>query len=238
MPQKQNLVFIHGFYGDPSGLADVIKHLDPMRYNCFSPAMPPNYGVYLSEYTAQSYSDYLLNYLQTNHIKNPVLIGHSMGSIIASAFAARYPEYSADKLILLAPISHKLPLCFRLLQPLVFLFPKKLVTTIDNAFLITNRKSLKPILAKTIPYLKSYHRHLPILRSAIFSAHHAVSDFDFQKTTLIIDGESEKIVSRQKTAHLAVARSARLITLKNAGHLLNFEQPAAVAQAIDEFLQN
>ncbi|GKX52541.1 alpha/beta fold hydrolase [Budvicia aquatica] len=49
-------------------------------------------GLAANEPKAELYADRLMQWIEQEQLTNPVLVGHSLGAIIASAFAARYPQ--------------------------------------------------------------------------------------------------------------------------------------------------
>lgn len=82
-----NVVFLHGFGEDASIWESFIKLL-PQEYAYFS----PDYASLTNCKSIESYTDWLIDFLQKNNIKKCVLIGHSMGGYIALTFAEKFPE--------------------------------------------------------------------------------------------------------------------------------------------------
>ena len=103
---RPTLILLHGFRGAPQGLATIADDLRAAGYTVQTPPVPPFAGApALSAYTPDTYADYFAHYLKAQPFQRPVIIGHSMGSIVAAALAERYPELIHPKLILLSPIS-------------------------------------------------------------------------------------------------------------------------------------
>ena len=109
------LLFIHGFRGNELGLKPIAEKLP--NFETFVPAIPPAEKQSLLKYDAERYADWIASYITKQKLKQPVLIGHSMGSIIAAATAAKYPQLINRKLILLAPISVKPNKFFATISP-------------------------------------------------------------------------------------------------------------------------
>lgn len=238
--KKPPLLFIHGFRGSHEGLIDVAIWLVDSGYECYYPDIPP-FGpeaTDLSSYDANSYADFIADYIRKNNLKKPVLIGHSMGSLIASATAEKYPELIAEKLILMAPISEKPPRPIAALQPLVTILPNKLVDYLTTKYLFIPRDhdALKETLEITHRCSKYYTKKPSVRASAKFSAAHKISDFNFKKDTLLLAGEKDRLISRKKTEALAKKLNAKAKFIKGAGHLLNYEKPKEAALAIKKFL--
>ena len=115
---RPTLILLHGFRGAPQGLAAIADDLRAAGYTVQTPPVPPFAGApALSAYTPDTYADYFAHYLKAQPFQRPVIIGHSMGSIVAAALAERYPELIHPKLILLSPISVRPSRFFARLNP-------------------------------------------------------------------------------------------------------------------------
>ncbi|MBO7720217.1 alpha/beta hydrolase [Candidatus Saccharibacteria bacterium] len=238
--KKQNLVFIHGFRGSSLGLEDLAKCFDKKKYNIYLPDLPPAGDNTLPEYTARHYARFVANFIKSKKLKDPILIGHSMGSIIVSATAERYPELLGDKIVLLSPISVHPSWFFKMLTPLSAFLPNKVVGYITTKYLFVPKD--KALFRRTL--LTTYHcgaaqtNRRDIYKSAKFSCDYAISDFTFDKTAIFISGEKDRLIPRKKTESVASNfKNANTIWIPNTGHLLNYEDPKSTASAIKKFLK-
>lgn len=238
--KKQNLVFIHGFRGSSLGLEELSKCFDKKKFNIYLPDLPPAGENSLPEYSARHYARFVANYIKSKKIKDPILIGHSMGSIIVAATAERYPELLGDKIVFLSPISVHPGLFFKALTPLSALLPNKLVGYITTKYLIIPKD--KDLLRRTL--LTTYHcgadqkSKRDTYKSAKFSCEYAISDFAFDKTPIFISGAKDRLIPKRKTIDIAhTFNDADTVWIENAGHLLNYEQPKKTASAIKSFLK-
>ena len=87
-PTKPPLLFIHGFRGNHLGLADIANSFLP-NYDVHTPDLPPVGDQHLDHYTADTYAEWVADYILAHHLDHPILIGHSLGSIIVAATAAK-----------------------------------------------------------------------------------------------------------------------------------------------------
>jgi len=237
------LLFIHGFRGSHEGLAEICDLLTAQGYKCFAPDIPP-FGAENtksptpSHYDTDFYANFIADYIKSHQIKRPVLIGHSMGSVIAAATAAKYPDLISQKLILMAPISVKPSRPIAALQPLVTILPNKLVGYITTKYLFIpkNRKLFRKTLKITYVCSKYYTSKAAVRQAAKFSTRHAISDFNFLKDTLLLSGAQDRLIAKKYTDKLANKIHAKTIYLEDTGHLLNYEDPQAVADIIQKFL--
>ena len=102
--RKPSLVLVHGYRGAPIGLKTIAEQLEEAGYEVYVPAIPPFGGATLGHtYDAKSYADYLAKYIKSKSLDHPVLIGHSMGSIIVAATAHFHPDLINQKIIFLSP---------------------------------------------------------------------------------------------------------------------------------------
>ena len=240
MPRvKPPILYIHGFRGSPVGNLETVAMLRK-NFEVYNPKIPPTgKDNLLSEYTSESYADFIAQYIKQHKLKKPVLVGHSMGSIIVAATIERYPDLVNDKAILVSPISHKVNRILRFLQSLVVILPADLISYITTRFLfVPHDKALFQkalLLTKQSASLITNKRAL--FKSASFSASYAISDYNLGgKDIMIIAGMKDRLVPIKYTKTLANSINARLKITQNTGHLIKYENPAAIAKYIEDFI--
>lgn len=236
---KPPLIFIHGLRGSPLGLAKIADSFSD--YEVLSPDIPP-FGKSrpFNAYTADTYADFIADFITTHQLDHPILIGHSMGSIIIASVAAKYPHLINQKLIFLSPISTKPNKFFATLQPLSVILPNHLIDYITTRFLFIphNKKLFKDALQLTHQCAKSYLPRRHIYKSVNFSVKNCISDFTFRNEAIFIAGEHDRLISRHKTSSLAKNRGFKTIFIPDSGHLINYETPDQVATAIRDFIEH
>lgn len=240
------LVFIHGFRGNHIGLEAIAREFPD--YKVYIPDIPP-FGTAgdLQQYTPANYAKFIADYITRHHLQQPILIGHSMGSLVAAATAAKYPQKLNDKLILLAPISVKPPKPIASLQPLVTILPNKFIGWLTTRYLyIPDRHADRELYHETLKLTyeggAQYTSRQAVRQSARFSASHSLRDFNFHKKTLLLAGEKDRLIARRHTIQLATKLNSRHYPvtaqfIKGAGHLLNYEKPAETAAKIRQFIE-
>lgn len=105
---KSDIVLIHGMWGCAATLDSMASSLRQAGYVVHQPTLPlhrPNLSreecKELGNYGIQEYASYLKEYLEDLALEQPpILIGHSMGGLLAQHLAAQSP---CAKLVLLAP---------------------------------------------------------------------------------------------------------------------------------------
>lgn len=238
--QKPPIVLIHGFRGSPIGLKTLAIDLEQAGYNVFLPAIPPFAGAKMpSDYTAENYAGYLASYIREHQLYRPILVGHSMGSIIAAATASYYPALLHNQLILLSPISSKTAKPFALISPLSAVAPRKVVDYVTTRYLFIPKD--RPLFRETLDLTHSCTKDQPPKKSelsaaAYFSTHNSVADFSINKNILILAGDRDRLVRKNKTIALADQLEATLRFIPNSGHLHNYEKPHETAKLILDFI--
>lgn len=237
---KKNIVFIHGFRGSSLGLEKVAAFFDKKNYNIYVPDIPPAGDESLPEYSPRLYTRWLANYIKSNDIKKPVLVGHSMGSIIAAAMAERYPELIEKKIIFMSPISTHPSKFYKFISPLSVLLPNNAISYITTKYLFIpkDKHLFKETLLLTKHCGANCCRKLDVYKAAKFSTHYAIPDFTFDdKEVHIIAGAKDRLIPKKRTDILASDLNAELVYIDNAGHLINYENPKRVADLIKRFLK-
>lgn len=241
---RENVVLIHGYRGSPAGLSEIGDALKKAGYKVYSPDIPPfgNSGA-LPTYDRDSYAEYIAEYIKKEQILKPVLIGHSMGSLVAAATAEKYPGLINDKLIFLAPISTKPPRPIAILNPLVTALPRGVVDVTTTAFnMVPNGlETTKKTMRLTREASKNYTSKNDVKLAGEFSIGNAIPSFKFKKHTLFLAGEHDHLISRKRTEALTAKLSKKMPTetvfIPGTGHLLNYERPKEAAIEIIKFLE-
>lgn len=241
---KPALVLVHGFRGSPCGLETIAADLRKAGYDVHTPAVPPFAGAKLQDYTPKTYTQYLRDYIKEQELVRPVLIGHSMGSIVVTATAQRYPELTNQKLILLSPISTKPSKAIARISPLANYLPGKVVDYVTTKFLFVKDKKQgqdynQTLFQETMCLTHECSGDQPPKKSELssamkFSTGYSVADFldGIQKDLILIAGAKDRLISQKDTRELAKKYDATLEFIPDSGHLHNYEKPHETAELI------
>lgn len=236
---KKSIIFIHGFRGSSLGMEQVANCFDSKKYNIYVPDIPPAGDESLAEYSPRFYARFLARFIKDNEIEKPILVGHSMGSIIAAIMAERYPDLINKKLILMSPISARTSKFFRMITPLSVLLSNRTISFITTKFLFVPKN--KQLFKETVLLVKhcgaNYVSRFDVFKAAKFSTEYSIADFSFDKDVCIIAGDKDRLMPHKKTDILASNLGTKAIYIKGAGHLINYETPTEVAKLIKKFLK-
>ena len=218
MQKKPPLLFVHGFRGNHLGLFDIIQNFETLGYEVYCPDIPPAFNTQdevlpaLKDFTVEAYATWLADYILDNKLDHPILIGHSMGSLIVAATAEKYPNLIHQKVFFLSPISEPTPKFLRPIIPLIAFFPNKLVCYIVTRYLIgtLGKNQLPKILNLTYQCAKKFTSIPDEIKAAKFSVSHSISDFNFNKDCYFIAGTEDKLNRQEQTKKTAAKYNAKV----------------------------
>lgn len=244
--QKPPILLVHGFRGNHLGLAEFQKLLEAEGYQVFSPDIPPAFNTQdetlpkLTDFTRDGYADFIANYILDKHLDHPILIGHSMGSILAAAAAEKYSHLIHDKIFFLSPIATHPPKFILPLIPLMALVPNKFIGYVCTEFLITSahRPKKRQILDLTYKCSRKITSVRDEISAAFFSMSHSISDFNFKKQAYFIAGSKDRMNPSRKVREIAEKFHAEVNFIPQTGHLINYEVPEKIAELVLPKLKN
>ncbi|CAN5392739.1 alpha/beta hydrolase [soil metagenome] len=251
------IIMIHGFRGTHHGLDLIAKkmpnnHIIVPDLPGFGEAKP------LSQHGLDDYVLWLEQFIKSLNINMPpILLGHSFGSIVTSAYAARYPS-TISKLILVNPIGSpalegpralltKLALFYywtgRKLPSGIakkWLSAKPVVAIVTISMSKTKDKSLRRYIHdQHFAYFSRFHNTQSLSESFSTSVNNNVRQFADKITvpTLLVVGEKDDITPLHKQRELVeLFPYGRISVINDVGHLTHYETPDQVATAIEQFI--
>lgn len=259
--KKNNLpdiIMVHGFRGTHHGLELVTSKIK--KHRVIIPDLP-GFGesapLENKIHSLETYVEWLADFIDgLNLDKKPILMGHSFGSIIVSHFAVKYSS-KVRALILENPISDpalkgpkaivtRLAMFYYWLG---FNLPDKIGHQILSSKMVINLMSKimgKSKDKKIQQYTKDQHlKHFSSFANRKFlnesyqtSINNNVGEVadKINLQTLIIAGEKDDITSVKSQIKVSkLFKNAKLVILKNTGHLTQYEKPNKVAKAIENF---
>ncbi|HXV01255.1 MAG TPA: alpha/beta hydrolase [Caulobacteraceae bacterium] len=170
-------------------------------------------------------------------LKDPVLVGHSMGGMIAAEMAAIAPN-DVSRLALIAPAGlwladHPIPDMFTLLPyempGYLFHDPAAGAKLMTAGLDLDDPEFLKAYLVRNARQLGMAGKILfPIPERGLSERLYRV-----KAKTVIVWGESDKLIPpTYGLAFAAGIAGARLVNIPEAGHMVSLEKPAEVAKAV------
>jgi pimeloyl-ACP methyl ester carboxylesterase len=233
-----DLVFLHGaggITGDDPLLAELAR-----SHRVYAPLIP-GYGDSDEAPEIRDMLDFTLHTWDVAFalgLKDPVLVGHSMGGMIAAEMAAVQP-HDVSRLALIAPAglwddAYPIADLFSLMP---YEMPALLFHDAEAgaAMLTAGRDVSDPNFLQT--YLVNNARQLgmagrilfPIPERGLASRLHRI-----RARTVIIWGDSDRLIPPVYAhAFKKAILGAELVSIPEAGHMVTLERPRAVADAVD-----
>ncbi len=251
---QKTIVAVHGLRGTHHGLQFIARALSQYRF--IIPDLPgfgqskPLKGVHSEENFVQ-WLDAFITELKLPEA--PILLGHSFGSIVASRFAAEYPN-KVPKLILINPISRHgnilVGISAKGYYQLSSLLPEAIGTKLLKSRLITRLMSTTMITSKQSRLRQRVHeQHFAYF--ATFANRRSVHE-TFKATmsgsvlrvasqlsmpVLLIVGAKDRFVPLKGQTYLhKQLPNADLQVISDVGHLIHYETPEAAAEKIAKFV--
>jgi pimeloyl-ACP methyl ester carboxylesterase len=232
------LVFFHGAGGmtadDP-----VLQELSG-RFHVYAPYLP-GYGETEECATLRDMLDFALHgwdVVEALSLKNPILVGHSMGGMIAAEMAALAPN-DVSRLVLICPAGlwlddHPIVDMFTLLpfELPAYLFhdPQAGAAAMTRGLDLSDPKFLQEYLIRNARQLGMAGKILfPVPERGLAERLYRV-----KAKTIIVWGESDKLIPPvYGPAFQAKIAGAKLVNVPEAGHMIIAEKPGEVAKAVE-----
>ncbi|HLG99694.1 MAG TPA: alpha/beta fold hydrolase [Bryobacteraceae bacterium] len=235
--QGQPLVFLHGAGG--LDLDQKLLNALAEKYHVYAPLLP-GYGDSEECSELRDMLDFTLHtwdVVEALGLRDPILVGFSMGGMIASEMAAIAP-HDVSRLALIAPAGlwldeNPMPDVFAMmpfdLPKYLFHDPEAGAKAIGANIELTNPAFLQAFLVRNARQLGAAGKILfPIPERGLSSRLYRI-----RAKTLLIWGESDKLVPPvYAQAFKSALLHANLVMIPEAGHMVAFEKTAEVTKAI------
>lgn len=243
-PAQPSVIFVHGAANDHRVWLNTIEALARFGVNCLAVDLPGHGKSFAdAKPRIEDYADWMINLLDNGAIKNAILVGHSMGSLIAIDCARRFPE-RVDKIVLIGaaapmPVAEKVLLMARE-QP-------------DAAFDMLVRASFyvqrgtDGSWPPATPMMQTYRNILAESRAGVLAndmaacAQYAIDDAALNQIdtpALVLVGQEDRMASPDAgMAVAAMLANAKSLIIAAAGHMMMAEAPDAVCSTISGVIQ-
>lgn len=255
----QTIVAIHGYRGTHLGLERIVASLPSVRFIIpdlpgFGRSAPYEAG----QHTIEQYATSVAELMEQLGLVGSVVLGHSMGSIVAAELAKQHPTYlqalilvnpiAADPLKGVSALMTRPAIAYqwlggKALPPVLGrrLLDSKLFLLIGSIFMA---KTTDPALRQLIhynhtTYMKEYASPAMLYEAYLGSISSTVRDRAEHLTmpTLLIAGANDDLAPLRAQHELhALLPEAQLAIVDEVGHLIHYEKPAEAAEAITQFL--
>jgi len=240
------LIILHGLFGSADNWFSIAKELEKdftlymidQRNHGDSPKS--------EDWDYEVMAQDLKEFMDDQGIAPAFLMGHSMGGKTAMTFAMRYPE-KVNKLIVadiaprFYPLHHQHILEGLNAIPIETLKSRKEADDILSEYI--KIPGIRQFLLKSIGRGENggfeWKINLPVITEKIANVGDPLkSDTPFDKPTLFMGGENSDYIKPEDKKEIdSLFPNSHIIYIKNAGHWLHAEQPAAVVETVKAFLK-
>ena len=242
-PEAPPVVFLHGL----AGLLDDSSFLDRLaeRYHVFAPELP-GFGESRGEELLEDMLDFTLHgwdVVQSLDLGGgrPTLVGHSMGGMIAAEMACLAPS-GINGLVLVDPFGlwldeSPIPDVFALLPyefgEYLFHDPQRAATLLAGATDVADADSLRQFFIDNARRLGTAGKMLfPIPNRRLSKRLYRLS-----ADTLVVWAEHDRLIPPVYASRWqAMLPRSQAVRVEDAGHMVPYEQPGPLAEAVLAFL--
>lgn len=235
------VIFLHGYTDSWYSYEQVMTHLPPsihaysLSQRGHGLSSKPGKG-----YAPEDFSADLNAFMDQLHIPSAIIVGHSMGSLIAQRFAIDHPERTRGLVLIGAIAGFRNNAGLMEFSKIV----EMLSDPIDSAFVYEFQKSTlaKNIAGKELHTFVSESRQVPasIWKAAMkgmLTADYVQELKKVKAPALIVYGNKDAIVPASDQDILASAiRNSTLVIYEGTGHGLHWEEPERFANDLLIFI--
>lgn len=246
MGEGQPLIILHGLFGSSDNWLSIAKELSE-EYKLYL-LDQRNHGSspHSDEFTYTAMAADLVEFIERHGIKEPVVMGHSMGGKTTMKFATQHPEL-LKKLIVVDiapkfyPVHHD-----QIIRGLESIDIPRLNSRRDADKALSEyvpelgvRQFLLKNLGRNDDGGYEWKMNLPVISAQIENVGEALDErARFEKPTLFINGANSGYIKQQDEELIyKLFPQATIQTIKGAGHWVHAEKPAEFIEVVKAFMQ-
>lgn len=251
----KNLVLVHGYRGDHHGLEAFAGGLTD--FIVYSPDLP-GFGTSAAlnvEHSLNSYADWFKTFLQEIKLENPLVVGHSFGTLVVSATEAKLGLF--EKIVLVNPVAGgRIVGVSKLLMEFVkfyywvaHIIPEVIGNRMTKTYLLVDSmsayttKSKDKTLRKWVKeqhrtHFNSFANSQVVWEAYVASTENVVTPYvkEIHKPVLLIAAELDEITPVSAVYEFAKTMDhAEVYEIKGCGHLVHYEAADEAIDVINKF---
>lgn len=201
-----------------------------------------NTGKPTGQYTADDFAGDVFLFMKQLKIESAIIVGHSLGSVVAQNFAVKYPEKTLGLVLVGSFYSFKSNPEMQGFRDMV----NALTEPIDPAFVEAFQKGtiVKDVPKDFVDIVIEDAKKLPVhawksIVNGLFESDIEKSLPTLQKPAMVIWGDKDVIAPAGDQEKLKIAiPDCRLIRYEGVGHATHWEEPAKFAEDINDFVMS
>ncbi|AFM04086.1 putative hydrolase or acyltransferase of alpha/beta superfamily [Bernardetia litoralis DSM 6794] len=253
-PKSQPLLILHGVFGSLDNWLTLGRQFAE-TYRVFL-IDQRNHGRSPHDSTMNytALADDLHNFIEEHQLKNPLLIGHSMGGKVVMQYALNYPD-TFEKMVIvdISPRKYNVSHHEAILNGLKAIDVEKLENRSDADEVLgqyIDEEDVRMFLLKNLARTKEgfeWKMNLPVLEKSITKIGGAVTknknidtaiDYNEKPTLFINGGQSRYIQEKDISTITKYFPNAHIHTIHDAGHWVHAQSPKEFFDVVMKFLKN
>jgi esterase len=245
--QGQPLIILHGLFGQSDNWNTLAKRFGENGFEVFTIDLR-NHGLspHSENWSYSIMAEDLQEFVEKHKLKNPILMGHSMGGKVAMFFALNY-DHQLDKLIIcdISPRAYE-PHHDNVLEALMAVDFDKVATRKEVEAVLSNYiqdYGTKQFLLKNIYWEDSSTSRMNWrFNLKVIAAQYAVINVEApaktsEVNTLVLrGGKSNYVTEKDKIDFERRFPNYQLITIADSGHWIHAEQPETFYKEVIRFI--
>ena len=245
MGSGESLIILHGLFGSLDNWMTLAKILSKTFEVFIVDQRNHGQSPHSNEFNYDAMADDLYEFINTHHIIDPIILGHSMGGKTAMQFAMNYPT-KLSKLIVadIAPKSY--PVHHRgIIDGLLSLDFGKIKSRREAETTLTKsieEPSTRQFLLKNLYWIEksklAWRFNLPVINKNIEIIGEGLQNVSlFEKPTLFIRGELSNYIIKSDYKNIQeIFPNSSIQTIQNSGHWVHAEKPSEFLTLVTSFL--
>jgi non-heme chloroperoxidase len=238
------IVLLHGYSDSWTSFTRLLEHL-PRRFRAvaLSQRGHGDAGRPLRCYHPRDFADDLADFMDAIGIDAAVIVGHSMGSLVAQRFAIEHPERVLGLVLVGAFTSlGRNPIIQELWESTVAIMTDPVDPAFVRAFQLSTLATPVPSAFLDLVVAESLKLPARLWREVLAGQmdENVVEELDrIVSPTLVLWGDRDELLPqrREQERLTAAIGNARLVVYPGIGHALHWEEPVRVAADLASFVQ-
>ena len=245
--EGQPLIVLHGLFGSLDNWMTFAKYWSESYEVWLIDQRNHGQSPHDVEFSYQVMATDLLGFLNEHKIKNPILLGHSMGGKTVMEFSVNYPEMLSKLIVVdIAPVKYQVHhyAILDALDGLDFDFITSRKAADEYLSQYIKESGVRQFLMKNLYWIEkerlAFRFNLEVIKNQIIPiSEWSVSDGRYEGATLFIKGsESEYILPAYAKQIIDKFPNYELEEIHGAGHWVHAEAPKAFLSAIQSFMKD
>lgn len=241
------VIILHGLFGSLDNWMSLAKKWSENYQIWLVDQRNHGQSPHSEDFNYELMAEDLKEFLSENEIKDPIILGHSMGGKTAMEFAVNYPKQLKKLIVVdIAPIKYEVH-HYDIIAALESVDLNKIQSRGEADKTLSKKISefgVRQFLLKNL-YWKSKEKlawrfNLEVIKNNIIPiSEWNISEKQFEKSTLFIKGENSEYIKREHASEITKRfPNYQLEVIDEAGHWVHAENPEKFSEIVTSFMKD